>query len=119
MYFQGHPEYQAGTLLHEFLRDLRRCVAGEMPACPHVPESYLDARTEQALSALRAQALAGQDVLQAARHLAQHAVFQRSWADTAAGVYANWLSMVAQHASRRPDWSLPLEAAAAPGAAAP
>jgi homoserine O-succinyltransferase/O-acetyltransferase len=118
-YFQGHPEYQAGTLLQEFLRDLRRYGAGEMPACPSVPAYYLDAGTEQALSALRVQALAGHDVLQAARDVAQQAVFLRDWAGPAVQLYANWLGIVADHAMRRPDWSLTLEAAPQPGAAAP
>jgi homoserine O-succinyltransferase len=117
-YFQGHPEYQPSTLLQEFLRDLRRCVAGEMPVCPSVPAYYLDAGTEQALSALRVQALAGQDVLQAARDVAQHAVFLRDWAGPAVRLYANWLDIVADHALRRPAWPLALETAPPPGAAA-
>lgn len=44
---QGHPEYMADTLLREYRRDLRRCLAGA--ARPLPPTGYLDPDLEQSL----------------------------------------------------------------------
>ncbi len=116
-YFQGHPEYQAGTLLQEFLRDLRRYVTGQSTACPAVPTSYLDTIAEQEFAVLRKQAQAGHDVMEAARARAVHASFRRTWTDGAVRLYTNWLDIVAEHALRRSDWTMAVDAAPAPGAA--
>ena len=118
-YFQGHPEYQMGTLLQEFLRDLRRYVAGEAATCPSVPTAYLAPPAEQEFAALREQALAGHDVMPTAQARALHATFRRSWTDAAVRLYANWLDIVAEHALHRADWAMTVDAAPAAGAAAP
>jgi len=107
-YFQGHPEYQAGTLLREYLRDLRRYLAGESATCPFVPSDYLDEQTEQVFDALRKQALDGSDVLATALARAVRAKFRRNWSDTAVRLYANWLDMAAEHAARRASSHSPL-----------
>jgi homoserine O-succinyltransferase len=48
---QGHPEYEADTLLREFRRDLGRWRAGELPVMPAQPVGYLDPAASAALSA--------------------------------------------------------------------
>jgi len=96
-YFQGHPEYQKGTLLQEFLRDLRRYVAGETPVCPSIPVGYLEGSLEEDFLMLREHAQAGRDVMAQALALAAKAVLRRNWAGAAVQLYANWLDIVAEH----------------------
>lgn len=116
-YFQGHPEYYAETLLHEFLRDLRRYLAGEASFCPSVPATYLDTPMEREFEALREQALAGHDVLPAARSRAAQAMFRCDWTDAAIQLYANWLDIVKEHTSLRAGQAM--SAGAAPRAGTP
>src|SRR5262249_35753624 len=41
-FFQGHPEYEAQTLMQEFNRDLKRYHRGESETYPDSPQSCLD-----------------------------------------------------------------------------
>ena len=45
LFFQGHPEYDADSLLGEYKRDVRRFLSGATEAMPQVPKGYFDART--------------------------------------------------------------------------
>lgn len=116
-YFQGHPEYHAETLLHEFLRDLRRYVAGETSACPAIPATYLNTAIESDFAALRLEALAGHDIMPAIRARATYASFRRSWKDVAVQLYANWLDIVAEHTAHNHSW-LPAVGVTPPAGAA-
>ena len=40
IYFQGHPEYDAGSLLKEYKRELKHFLAGELDEAPPFPENY-------------------------------------------------------------------------------
>ena len=53
VFFQGHPEYEADTLLREYRRDVGRYLRGETETYPSLPRSYFDEDTAQALTALR------------------------------------------------------------------
>ncbi len=97
-YFQGHPEYRAETLLNEFLRDLRRFLAGDGQACPAIPEAYLDSEAEKGVFELLQQVRVGQEEMPRASTL--QAGFRSHWANTAAQVFSNWLDIVAEHAGR-------------------
>ncbi len=43
VYFQGHPEYDANSLLKEYKREVLRFLGGELDAPPPFPENYLPA----------------------------------------------------------------------------
>ena len=58
LFFQGHPEYDAGALLSEFRRDVGRFLKGERDRYPAMPQHYFDAATEAALAAFRQRAAA-------------------------------------------------------------
>jgi homoserine O-succinyltransferase len=58
VFFQGHPEYEARTLLGEYRRDVRRFLRGERETYPSMPQNYFDARTALRLAAFRRRALA-------------------------------------------------------------
>src|SRR6266850_4663610 len=57
VFFQGHPEYDATTLLLEYRRDIGRFLRGERETYPPMPHGYFDAATTEALTALRERAL--------------------------------------------------------------
>ncbi|MGC1278678.1 MAG: homoserine O-succinyltransferase, partial [Xanthobacteraceae bacterium] len=42
LFFQGHPEYEADTLLREYRRDIARFLAGERERYPAVPLGYFN-----------------------------------------------------------------------------
>src|SRR5207344_3095536 len=60
VFLQGHPEYEAVTLLLEYRRDIGRYLRGERDTYPDMPEGYLDDEMVLKLTALRQRALADQ-----------------------------------------------------------
>ena len=42
LFFQGHPEYEATTLLREYRRDVGRYLRGERDDYPGLPLDYFD-----------------------------------------------------------------------------
>ncbi|MBT0768730.1 homoserine O-succinyltransferase [Kineosporia sp. J2-2] len=62
LFVQGHPEYGAGTLLREYVRDVGRFVRGEIVAHPTLPVNYLPGEQEQRLRELALLARAGEPV---------------------------------------------------------
>ena len=42
VFFQGHPEYEADSLLLEYRRDIRRFLDRERELYPSMPQGYFD-----------------------------------------------------------------------------
>ena len=61
LFFQGHPEYDAGTLGREYRRDVRRYVSGAMSNYPNLPDDYFSPEAETLLGSFRERALAERD----------------------------------------------------------
>ena len=59
LFFQGHPEYDADTLLREYRRDVARFLGGERDDYPAMPHGYFDAEAARAGRGFRERALAG------------------------------------------------------------
>jgi homoserine O-succinyltransferase len=57
IFFQGHPEYDTQTLGREFLRDVRRYLAGERDTYPGVPKNYFNVTEKELLDRFRARAV--------------------------------------------------------------
>ncbi|MBU6424788.1 MAG: homoserine O-succinyltransferase [Rhodospirillales bacterium] len=112
-YFQGHPEYRAETLLHEFFRDLRRFAAGESQHCPSVPKAYLSSKAEKELLILLEQAHAGN--FDASCSYTLRDSLHHHWADTATQLISNWLDIVAEHTDCRADMPVLKTALSLPG----
>ena len=55
MFFQGHPEYDAISLLKEFKREVQRFLTGSRNSYPPFPEHYLDAEAKRRLQAYQTQ----------------------------------------------------------------
>ena len=99
VYFQGHPEYDAISLLKEYKREVSRYLHGERDDKPVFPENYF---SEEA-------ATVAFDYLQQARHAQQcekplpefpeaklHALVDNTWGDTGKAIINNWLGLVYQ-----------------------
>jgi len=93
VFFQGHPEYEAVTLLLEYRRDIGRFLRRETDTYPPTPHGYFDPETVEALTALRERAmldrreelLAGFPTAMAAGKVTN------TWRSTAQSLYRNWL----------------------------
>jgi homoserine O-succinyltransferase len=97
IYMQGHPEYDANSLLKEYRRELYRYANKERDKPPPLPENYFSADAERfALAALEAAARAREagaafdDTLEAD----VESLLDNTWGDTAKAIVNNWLGLV-------------------------
>ena len=56
VFFQGHPEYEADTLLREYRRDVGRFLRGEREHYPAMPQGYFNDEAAALADAFRARA---------------------------------------------------------------
>jgi len=93
VYFQGHPEYDARTLLGEYRRDIGRFLRGEIENYPAMPENYFNAYAEKALMSFKREALSSRSPELfggfPADQLAQD--LKNSWQSAATRIYRNWI----------------------------
>ena len=103
VFFQGHPEYDADTLLREYCRDFARWMRGEQ-AHPILPVGYLDATTEKALAALAEEAARDPHGRLVARCGAIATAFTppQPWRAHAERLFANWIGEIARAVSALP-----------------
>jgi homoserine O-succinyltransferase len=103
VFFQGHPEYEAWTLMAEYRRDIARFLKGECEAYPAMPQGYLDKESARALNALREQALANRrkELIATFPTELLAGKLADTWRSAATQMYSNWiLHMSAQKAQR-------------------
>jgi len=102
LFFQGHPEYDADTLLLEYRRDIGRYLRRERETYPTAPRGCFDGPVLQGVQMLRLLAAQHRDeATLAAFPLAlatNHA--ENTWRETAAALYRNWLQYLAVHSTR-------------------
>jgi homoserine O-succinyltransferase len=93
VFFQGHPEYEAVTLLLEYRRDIGRFLRRERDTYPPIPQGYLDEETVHALTTLRERALSERREELLAEFPLEMAAGKvtNTWRSTAEGLYRNWL----------------------------
>ena len=96
VFFQGHPEYEADTLLREYRRDAGRYLRGESDSYPSVPSGYFDQPTADALSALRDRGMAhrSEELLASVAAVLEKPEIENTWRLTAALIYRNWLEYI-------------------------
>jgi homoserine O-succinyltransferase len=95
VFFQGHPEYEADTLMREFQRDVRRYHRRETTTFPAPPRNYFQNGAEATLVALRAAASAvgdNLDEMQVILNELSGKLPPRRWLHTAVAVYRNWIN---------------------------
>jgi homoserine O-succinyltransferase len=96
VFFQGHPEYEAVTLLLEYRRDIGRFLRGERDTYPPIPLGFLDDETITSLTALEQRARSERrEELLADFPLAMAAGrVTNTWRPTAENLYRNWLGYI-------------------------
>ena len=97
IFLQGHPEYDANSLLKEYRRELYRYANNERDRPPPLPENYFSGDAERlALAALEAAGRAREtgaafdDTLEAD----VEGLLDNTWGDTAKAIINNWLGLV-------------------------
>ena len=99
VYFQGHPEYDAVSLLKEYKREVIRYLNGELEAAPPFPENYFSTEA----GAIAAQFVEHYEIAKRdgsdlpkfpGDELAQ--LVDNTWTDTGKAIVNNWLGLVYQ-----------------------
>ena len=111
VFFQGHLEYEAGSLLLEYRRDIRRYLNRERELYPSMPQGYFDQHVAASFAELRVQALASrsQQCLANFSPLLQPVAVGSTWRPDGLRFYRSWLHYVFEQktlaldsAARRP-----------------
>jgi homoserine O-succinyltransferase len=96
VHFQGHPEYGAQTLLKEYRRDIKRFLRNERERYPSMPKGYFDVGATALLNTF--QDVVGSDrreeLMEGFPEAAIVGNLQKSWHESAASIYRNWLRYV-------------------------
>jgi len=103
VFFQGHPEYDAVTLLLEYRRDIGRFLRGERDTYPLLPHGYFDEETVEALTALQARALVDrrEELLAEFPTAMAAGKVTNTWRSTAESLYRNWLRYIVAEKKHR------------------
>jgi len=102
VFFQGHPEYDAVSLLKEFKREVQRFLAGKRSVYPPYPEHYLDRAARDRLDAYQRQVTESDFAQQTIpafpeSQLAGDRV--NIWGEAGRIIYRNWLAEVSSRGS--------------------
>jgi homoserine O-succinyltransferase/O-acetyltransferase len=94
VFFQGHPEYDADSLLREYRRDVGRLLRGERATYPDAPQRYFNNAASFVADDFRMRAATERrGGLLGDFPLAPLAAgIENAWHDTAVGVYRNWIN---------------------------
>ncbi len=103
VYFQGHPEYHAVSLLKEYKREVFRFINGELDSPPPYPEHYF---SDEAIRIAASFIAACQDAMKnndetpefPEAELEPHV--HNTWSDTGKAMVNNWLGLVYQLTNR-------------------
>jgi len=103
VYFQGHLEYDAHSLLGEYRRDIGRFLRRESEFYPTMPKGYFDDHAELLLKSFQKRALLERrGELLASFPTERVAVnLTNSWHAAAKCVYRNWIQYISDRKGRR------------------
>ncbi len=103
LFFQGHPEYEADTLLREYRRDVGRFLRHEQEHYPATPQGYFTDEGRALVDAFRARAtLDNRSGLIADFPMSVlESGVQNTWRRSAIGIYANWIDFLKDRRSER------------------
>lgn len=105
VFLQGHPEYEAASLLLEYRRDIRRFLNRENDFYPSMPRGYFDEDATAAFTALRLRAAGNRS----AQHLPEFQVavepgrMRSTWRRPAVGFYRNWVRYLFEQKNKHPE----------------
>ena len=97
VFFQGHPEYDANSLLKEYKREVSRYFSGDMDSYPPFPENYFSMQTRAILAEYRERVTAarekGAELPVSPEQLISPGL-DNTWHDSAESVINNWIGQV-------------------------
>jgi homoserine O-succinyltransferase/O-acetyltransferase len=103
VYFQGHPEYDAQSLLGEYRRDIGRFLRRESDIYPAMPKGYFNRDAEETLITFKREALLDRRPEFFASfpvdRLAQD--LRKSWHSAAKRIYRNWIQYLSSKKTQR------------------
>lgn len=104
VFFQGHPEYDATTLLKEYRRDVSRFLRQEQGGYPDAPSGYFSQTAIAALTAFRDRALQAPsaDLIESFPLADLCAGLGLPWGANARTIYRNWLEALAARRAAEP-----------------
>jgi len=97
VYFQGHPEYDAVSLLKEYKREVVRYFAGEREHAPRYPEHYFGPEAEEIAKRYfhaAEKAAGGGTALPPFPEDELAMLVDNTWGDTGRAIVNNWLGLV-------------------------
>ena len=103
LFLQGHPEYEASTLLREYRRDVCRYLDRERETYPSLPQNYFGEASAASAGSFREQALVDrQPELMSQFPMEQLAAgLEAPWMPCAVGIYEKWFEYVAARKSEQ------------------
>jgi len=99
VFFQGHPEYDAVSLLKEFRREVQEYLAGNRSVYPPYPEHYFDRAARERLDADQRQVTESdfaQRTIPAFPEAALAGGRVNTWGEAGRVIYRNWLTQVSR-----------------------
>jgi len=97
VYFQGHPEYDAVSLLKEYKREVFRYGDGECADYPPFPENYFRLRTRAMFDEYQERLQCALDSDEPIPDFPDHLVTpDNTWHDTGRAIISNWIGSVYQ-----------------------
>ena len=99
VFFQGHPEYDALSLLKEYKREVVRWFNSEIEKYPPFPENYFNRLTQEKMKGFKFEAEKSKSQKGPLPDWPEDWLvtqIDNTWRDTALSTYNNWLGMVYQ-----------------------
>jgi homoserine O-succinyltransferase len=102
VFLQGHPEYDASTLLREYRRDVARFLRREHETYPAQPQRYFDQASTEALEVFRLRAVASRSpaLLEDFPATTLREPLVSAWRASALRLYCNWLADISARRER-------------------
>jgi homoserine O-succinyltransferase len=110
LFFQGHPEYDADSLLREYRRDAARFLNGERYRYPAMPFGYFNAESEALAEAFRIRARTERkpQLIAEFPKSALETGLQGPWRPAAVGIYEKWAAYLRARKTERLTMPVPL-----------
>ena len=103
IFFQGHPEYEADTLLREYRRDVGRFLRGEAANYPSMPQGLFDDEKVAIVKEFRNRALSQvrEDLIDAFPMSILETKLANTWRTSSVAFYRKWIGYLHAKAKRR------------------
>lgn len=103
VFFQGHPEYDAISLLKEYKREVQRFLTGSRQTYPPYPEHYLDAEATRLLDAYQQQVTESDFAQRTIPPFPEEELSggrESTWKEAGMQIHRNWLEGIAARKRR-------------------